>query len=385
MKCVVDWLSSVSVTGPGLRVQPVVMPFGDPQSWTLVDRDSAVVEPVEGFLSHLHAVERSPNTVKAYAHDLRDWFEFLDQRGAGVVAGAAGGRGPVRGVAAAAGVGAGGQRGGVADRGERVLGGDGEPEAVGDLGVLRVPSAPRRGSGGSADDLAAARDAWRIVAAVVGALGISTGTQPGGSGLRAERRIPDTLDAEQVAAIVAACDRLRDRFLFTLLAASGLRVGEALGLRHSDIDAAARLVSVVPRVNANRARAKGGGRQVPVPGAVIRLYADYLHGEYGELDSDYVFVNLWSGPIGCPLTYPSVYDLVCRLRERTGIMFGPHTFRHSYATELLRRKVPVEVVAHLLGHASIATTSDAYAHLKVEDARRALVAAGWLADRDGSR
>lgn len=30
-------------------------------------------------LAHLHAVERSPNTVKAYAHDLRDWFEFLAQ------------------------------------------------------------------------------------------------------------------------------------------------------------------------------------------------------------------------------------------------------------------------------------------------------------------
>ena len=44
---------------------------------------------------------------------------------------------------------------------------------------------------------------------------------------------------------------------------------------------------------------------------------------------------------------------------------------------------PVEVVQHLLGHASIATTTDAYAHLKVEDTRRALVAAGWLADRDG--
>jgi integrase/recombinase XerD len=53
----VDKLSSVSVTSSGLRVQPVVMPFGDPQSWTLVDRDEAVVEPVEAFLSHLHAVE----------------------------------------------------------------------------------------------------------------------------------------------------------------------------------------------------------------------------------------------------------------------------------------------------------------------------------------
>ena len=89
--------------------------------------------------------------------------------------------------------------------------------------------------------------------------------------------------------------------------------------------------------------------------------------------------------IGSPLTYPSVYDLVCRIRERTGIAFGPHTFRHTYATELLRRGVAVEVVAHLLGHASIATTSDAYAHLKIEDARRALVAAGWLADQDEPR
>ena len=84
---------------------------------------------------------------------------------------------------------------------------------------------------------------------------------------------------------MAACDRLRDRFLFTLLGASGLRIGEALGLRHSDIDAAARLVAVVPRTNANRVRAKGaGGRRVPVSAGVIRLYADYLHGEYGDLD-----------------------------------------------------------------------------------------------------
>jgi integrase len=204
--------------------------------------------------------------------------------------------------------------------------------------------------------------------------------------LRAERRIPDTLDAVQIAAIAAVCDRLRDRFLLTLLSECGLRIGEALGLRHSDIDAAAGLVSVVPRQNSNRARAKGGGgRQVPVPARVIRLDADYLHAEYVDLDSDYVFVNLWSGPIGSPMTYSSVYDLVCRIRERTGIAFGPHTFRHTYATELLRRKVPVEVVQHLLGHTSIATTTDAYAHLTIEDARRALVTAGWLTEQDAPR
>ena len=55
---------------------------------------------------------------------------------------------------------------------------------------------------------------------------------------------------------------------------------------------------------------------MPVSAQVIRLYADYLHGEYGDLDSDYVFVNLWAGPAraGAGRT-PAVYDLVLRLRQ----------------------------------------------------------------------
>ena len=44
----------------------------------------------------------------------------------------------------------------------------------------------------------------------------------------------------------------------------------------------------MPRENANGARAKSGGRAVPAGGELIRLYADYLHGEYGDIDSDYV-------------------------------------------------------------------------------------------------
>jgi integrase/recombinase XerD len=78
-----DWLPLVSVTGAGFRVQRVAMPYGDAESWTLTDGRWLVVEPAEEFLSYLHSVERSPNTVKAYAHDLRDYFEFLAQAGLG--------------------------------------------------------------------------------------------------------------------------------------------------------------------------------------------------------------------------------------------------------------------------------------------------------------
>ena len=119
---------------------------------------------------------------------------------------------------------------------------------------------------------------------------------------------------------------------------------------------------------------------MPVDPALVRLYSDYLHEEYGPLDCDYVAVNLWAEPVGRPMSYPSVDRLVRRLRARTGIEFTPHQFRHSYATDLLRRGVAVEVVRHLLGHASISTTVDTYSHLGMEDARRALVAAGVLAE-----
>jgi integrase/recombinase XerD len=78
------------------------------------------------------------------------------------------------------------------------------------------------------------------------------------------------------------------------------------------------------------------------------------------------------------LTYSAVYDLVCRLRRRTGIDFDPHWYRHTAATRLLRDGVPLEVVSKLLGHVDITTTSSIYGHLTVEDARKALEAAGWF-------
>ncbi len=91
---------------------------------------------------------------------------------------------------------------------------------------------------------------------------------------------------------------------------------------------------------------------------------------------------MWGRPFGRPLTYAAVYDLVLRLRRDTGVDFDPHWCRHTYATRLLRASTPVEVVSRLLGHASITTTMDIYGHLTVEDARRALEAAGFLTGQE---
>jgi len=58
----------------------VVSPVTSRESWTVVGDDDRPVAPVDRYLGYLTGIERSPNTVKAYAHDLKDWFGFLAAR-----------------------------------------------------------------------------------------------------------------------------------------------------------------------------------------------------------------------------------------------------------------------------------------------------------------
>jgi integrase/recombinase XerD len=60
-----------------MRVQRVLMPGSGAESWTLLGDDQVPFEPAERFLGYLASIEKSPNTVKGYAHDLKDWFTYL--------------------------------------------------------------------------------------------------------------------------------------------------------------------------------------------------------------------------------------------------------------------------------------------------------------------
>ena len=65
------------------EIARVVSPVSPRESWTVVGDDDPPLAPVERYLGYLTGIERSPNTVKAYAHDLKDWFGFLAGRGLG--------------------------------------------------------------------------------------------------------------------------------------------------------------------------------------------------------------------------------------------------------------------------------------------------------------
>ena len=110
-----------------------------------------------------------------------------------------------------------------------------------------------------------------------------------------------------------------------------------------------------------------------------------MHEEYGELDSDYVFVNLWGGRVGQPMSYATVDDLVRRTRARVGFHFTPHMFRHTYASMARAGGVPLEVVSKILTHRSLQTTAAIYTHTTAEELRGELSGPGgcrsWPGDR----
>ncbi len=230
--------------------------------------------------------------------------------------------------------------------------------------------------------------------------------------VREPRRVPPpVLTPGQIGAICDACarfdpasgqwtGRVRDRLLWSLLAETGLRLGEALGLQHRDWRTGrgdTPFIEVVPRDHPHGVRVKGGRyRRVFISDELDRLYGEYLWQvcEAGadlavpDMDAAPVFVNLAGGTRFAPWRPESVYDLVGRLRRdlagRVPAAWTPHWMRHSHATALLMAGVPVHVVSRRLGHGDVQTTLELYAHV-TEDADMRSVAewraftAGWRA------
>jgi site-specific recombinase XerD len=201
---------------------------------------------------------------------------------------------------------------------------------------------------------------------------------------------PARLDAaslEEWEALLLAASSWRDRFLLVLLWFSGLRIGEALGLRRSDLHLMDSSISlgcqlpgphlhVVRRDNPNGAWAKSrNDRAVPVGPWVLSYYERYLSERLACAAADgcdFVFVNLFHAPLGAPMTASAVRQLFGVLGRRAGLgrPIRPHMLRHAAGTELAEAGVSIDVVQQLLGHRSIASTQ-IYVHpspLRLRDA-----------------
>ena len=183
---------------------------------------------------------------------------------------------------------------------------------------------------------------------------------------------------------------LRDRLIFSVLAETGMRLGEVLGMTISDFVmglGGIAYIEVVPRAgNANGARVKMmRPRRVHVGADLERLFADYASLGLEVTPGSPLLVNLDRPPLLAAIREGTVRDKVTALKKR-GIGpagWTPHWFRHSHASALLLAGTPEWVVSRRLGHAHVQTTVDLYGWVREDEALKA--AANWESYASGWR
>jgi integrase/recombinase XerC len=182
---------------------------------------------------------------------------------------------------------------------------------------------------------------------------------------KAARRLPDTLDADQMARLleIPVRDALsaRDRAIMELLYSSGLRLAELVALEVASLDLKDRLVQLL-----------GKGRKariVPVGRAAVAALRAWLKERPALARSDET--ALFVGRSGVRLGARAVQIRVAYWARRQGLSMHvhPHLFRHSFASHLLESSGELRGVQELLGHADISTTQ-IYTHLDFQHLAR---------------
>lgn len=172
------------------------------------------------------------------------------------------------------------------------------------------------------------------------------------------RRLPKTLDADQVASLLAISGddllTLRDRAMLELFYSSGLRLAELAGLNIGDVDMADRTVRVTGKGSKQRV--------VPVGRQALAALNDWLEvrTEIAPAGEPAMFLSR----NGKRVSHRSVQARVNHWARRQGAptRVHPHMLRHSFATHLLESSGNLRAVQELLGHASLSTTQ-VYTHL----------------------
>ncbi|TFD84449.1 transposase [Cryobacterium lactosi] len=191
-------------------------------------------------------------------------------------------------------------------------------------------------------------------------------------GFKDAGRPPSTIDFESdFEKLLTACDTFRDRLLLSAMYDGGMRVGQALGLRHGDLLIPRKHVLVERRDNnLNGATSKTPDLlDLSMPRRFFDLYADYLLKELmpRRLDSDYLFININQEPLGIPCSYSNIYQQVVSIGARAGIpSLTPHVLRHTHATYLAKMGWTSAEIAARLGQRH-AASADVYIHIAADD------------------
>ena len=201
------------------------------------------------------------------------------------------------------------------------------------------------------------------------------------------------LSIAEVASLLDAVKDSRYAPLLRLLVATGLRRGETLALRWSDVDLSNGLLRVrgtLSRVDGHlvigEPKTERLRRNLPLsPATVVLLRSVKASQAVERLKAASIWVetgHVFTTQIGTAVDPRNALRAISTAAKASGMAdVGLHTLRHSFATHMLEAGVPLHTVSELLGHSSVAVTGDVYGHVSTEGARSAVerlsAAMGW--------
>ncbi len=193
------------------------------------------------------------------------------------------------------------------------------------------------------------------------------------------KRLPRYLEPQEVEAIMQAPDTTqpggqRDRAILEILYASGIRLGELVGLDVAHLDLARGEMRVF---------GKGSKERIALFGEpALRALDLYLKEGWPRLLKGRRCRALFLNRFGERLSVRGVKSVLDRCARKAGLKWvTPHLFRHTFATHLLGGGADLRVVQELLGHASLSTTQ-IYTHVSPVRAREVYQKAHPLARQE---
>jgi len=296
--------------------------------WELIAADGQPVEQAERFIHTLVLRGLSPRTRRAYAYDLLEAYRWMDQANL-------------------------------------------QPEQIaGDDLIAFIDFMKRPPPASAATINRRLRLVQRFVEFLTGAapvvaawrqhthaLHFHSRSRRGSVRVKEPHRVIHPLKDTEVMTFYASLKTWRDRSIMLLMWAEGLRAAEVLNLTVNDID---------PQGQGLRILGKGNKQRVmPLADAAANTLRLYAQLERPTTDTQAMFVVLKGPRRGQPLSAEGLRRIFRYHRGKSGIkQANPHRFRHSFGANMTRCRVPLLVLARMMGHSSPHTTMR---YVEIED------------------